>query len=209
LPIVFHHLPLGGREAMMGLADGYMLGHAPVGQVIVRSGLFEAANVPFMMQNVGGAITRALVVHMAAAFEMATMHHVTDSFSWEEDVVSHPFEVTGGTVPVPETPGLGITLDRAALERLKATEPMPLPRALIRVQTDGCPTVYARPPRSRRDHLRLDCRHVPGIGEGYDHAVDMDYWHDDGSYKFNILWERTEEEIVVEWEDGQGGGEGD
>ena len=47
LPIIFHHCPLGGREAMMGIADGYMLGHAPVGQTIRRTGLFEAANVPF------------------------------------------------------------------------------------------------------------------------------------------------------------------
>ena len=53
LPIYFHHLPLGGREALMGLADGYMLGHASPGQVIQRAGLFEAANVPFMMQKHG------------------------------------------------------------------------------------------------------------------------------------------------------------
>ena len=90
LPIVFHHLPLGGREAMMGVADGYMLGHAPIGQVVSRAGLFESANTPFMIQNVGGNITRAMVVHMAAAFEQATLHHITDTFAWEEDVVHHP-----------------------------------------------------------------------------------------------------------------------
>ena len=87
LPIVFHHLPLSGREAVMGLADGYMLGHAPIGMVVRRAGLFEAANIPFMMQNTGGNITRAMVVHMAAAFEQATLHHVTLAHLWEEDVV--------------------------------------------------------------------------------------------------------------------------
>ncbi|MFP6640329.1 MAG: enolase C-terminal domain-like protein, partial [Myxococcota bacterium] len=77
LPIYFHHLPLGGREALWGLADGYMLGHAPAGQVIQRAGLFEATNVPFMMQNTGGNIMRAFLAHMAASLPMATLHHVT------------------------------------------------------------------------------------------------------------------------------------
>lgn len=198
LPIVFHHLPLGGREALMNLADGYMLGHAPVGHVIARAGLFEAANTPFMMQNVGGCITRALVVHMAAAFEMATLHHVTDSFSWEEDVVDHPMVVTAGTVPVPEEPGLGVRLDRDRLERLKAAKPAPMPKALIRVTRDGGPAIYARPPRGRRDHLRLDPRFVPGAGEGYTHPIDSDYWYDDGSKKFAALWARTGEGVVIE-----------
>ena len=199
LPVVFHHMPLGGREAMMGVADGYMMGHAPVGKVVTRAGLFEAANVPFMMQNVGLNITRALVIHMAAAFEMAFLHHVTDTFAWQEDVVTPCFEVTAGTAPVPEEPGLGVHLDREALERLKAAEPMPLPRALIRVERQGGPVVYARPPRNQRGRpLRLEPRCVPGAGEGYNHPIDWDYRFDDGSEEFAGLWERTGREIVVE-----------
>ena len=188
LPIVFHHLPLGGREALMGLADGYMLGHAAIGAVVRRAGLFEAANVPFMMQNTGGNITRAMVVHMAAAFEQATLHHVTLAHLWEEDVVE-PFVVVAGQVRVPEEPGLGVTLDRAMLERLKATEPPPMPRALIRVRVERGPTAYARPPLSRSSDL--DPTMVAGVGQGYDRLVDQDFWHDDGSAEFARLWEET------------------
>jgi len=111
LPIYFHHLPLGGREALLGLADGFMLGHDTVGNTIQRAGLFEAANVPFMMQNVGGNITRSFVAHMAAVFPMATLHHVNCSNLWAEDVVTPALDVEGGTVRVPEEPGLGVTLD--------------------------------------------------------------------------------------------------
>lgn len=191
LPVVFHHLPLGGREAIMGVADGYMVGHAPVGQVISRAGLFEAANTPFMIQNVGGNITRALVVHMAAAFEQATLHHVTDTFAWADDVVEHPFNPVGGTVPVPELPGLGVQLDRAKLNHLKSLNPTPIPRALIRVEQQNGPTIYTRPPRQRRDHLRLDPRILPGFGEGYDNQADFDYLFDDGTKQFSDLWEQT------------------
>ena len=196
LPIIFHHLPLGGREAMMGLADGYMLGHAPVGQTLRRAGLFEAANVPFMMQNVGGLITLAFVVHMAAAFDRATLHHVTCSHLWEDDVVSSPLDVVAGQIRVPEAPGLGVTLDREALERLKAAEPTPMPKALVRIAREGGPTSFARPPLSRNPYLTPT--DLPGIGEGYNLPVDQDYWHDDDSKEFADLWERTEVGLVSE-----------
>jgi L-alanine-DL-glutamate epimerase-like enolase superfamily enzyme len=196
LPIIFHHLPLGGREALMGLADGYMLGHAPVGDVLRRAGLFEAANVPFMMQNVGGDITRALVVHMAAALERATLHHVTCTNLWEEDVVTTPFEVVAGQVQVPEEPGLGLTLDREALARLTAASPAPTPKALARVRVERGPTLYVRPPLARNPHLNPGV--LAGIGEGYDRLVDQDFWYDDGSGRFAELWEQTAAGPVVE-----------
>ena len=194
LPIIFHHLPLGGREALMGLADGYMLGHSPVGPVIQRAGLFEAANVPFMMQNGGGHITRTFVSHLAAALERASLHHVTCTNLWEEDVVEPQSQVVGGQVRVPEDPGLGLTLDRDALERLKAADPVPLPKALVHVSVQNGTTVYARPPVLGHPHLKYG--DVPGIGEGYDRLADQDFWFDDGSREFADLWQRTEDAMV-------------
>ena len=195
LPMIFHHLPLQGREALMGLADGYMLGHSAVGQTIRRAGAFEAANVPFMMQNVGASITLAFVVHMAAAFERATLHHVTATNLWDEDVTEPVFEVVCGQVQVPEEPGLGIRLNREKLERLKAASPEPMPRALMRVRVEHGPTVYARPPMKQYRLLHHD---VAGVGEGYDRQVDQDFWYDDGSEQFTALWERTGDGPVFE-----------
>ena len=36
----------------------YMCGHSTIGAMIWRAGVFAAANAPFMLQNVGGTITR-------------------------------------------------------------------------------------------------------------------------------------------------------
>ena len=192
LPIYFHHLPLGGREALMGLADGYMLGHAPPGQVIQRAGLFEAANVPFMMQNTGGNITRAFIAHMAAVFPTATLHHVTGTHLWEEDIVTPALAVAGGTARVPEEPGLGVTLDRDALDHWSMVDPDPLPRALIKIQYAGLAPIYARlPVRSVGDSLGTGPSFIDGHGPGYNHPVDMYFWDDDGSAEFAQAWERT------------------
>ena len=134
---------------------------------------------------------------MAAAFDRATLHHVTGTHLWADDVVAPRFEVTGGQVPVSEQPGLGVELDREAVERLKAVVPEPMPKALIRVQVERGPTVYARPPLSR--HPQLKEHAIAGVGEGYDRLVDQDFWYDDGSERFVALWERTEEGPVVEY----------
>ena len=195
LPIILHHCPLGGREAMMGVADGYMLGHSPVGQTLRRAGLFEAANVPFMMQNNGGNITLAMVLHMAAALDTATLHHVTLGRMWAEDVVE-PLQVIGGQVAVPEAPGLGLTLDRDALERLKARPVDPLPKSLLRIDHGPGFVTCARPPiisLPRDIHL-----HLAGVGNGYDLPVDLTYWHDDSSPAFADMWLRTAESHQTE-----------
>ena len=39
------------------MGDFYMLGHSHIGTAMKKAGLFEAAGVPFLMQNTGGAIT--------------------------------------------------------------------------------------------------------------------------------------------------------
>ena len=47
---------------------------------------------------------------------------------------------------MPEGPGLGVSLDRDALERWKRATRDPYPRALVRVQYEGIPAFYARVP---------------------------------------------------------------
>ena len=189
IPIYFHHLPLQGREALLGLADAYMMGHTPIGKLIMRAGLFEAANVPFMLQNTGGNVTRAHVVHMASVFPTATLHHVTATDLWAEDVVTPTLKVEGGTVAVPEGPGLGVTLDRDALDRWKQARIDPYPRALVRVQYEGIPAFYARVPIGNLGGSDV----LDAFGGGYDQPVDMNYWDDDGSQGFADLWKRTPE----------------
>lgn len=189
IPLYDHHLTLGGREALSGLADGYMMGHVDIRAAVDRAGLFEAANVPYMTQFGGGNIMRAFVVHMAAAHRMATLHHVTVSNLWAEDVVTPVFEVSGGTTRVPEEPGLGVTLDREALARLKEAEPIPIPHALGRLKYQGMPPVYMRPPL--RPLLRTTPQHIDGYGPGYNYPVDLDFWYDDGSEEFKTWWDKA------------------
>ena len=101
-------------------ADIYMLGHAKIGDAIRRAGLFAANASPFMLQNVGGNITRAMTTHMMATFPTATFHFHSDTETWKTDVVNEQLTPINGFLRVPESPGLGVTLNRDELERLKS-----------------------------------------------------------------------------------------
>ncbi|MFM8582939.1 MAG: mandelate racemase/muconate lactonizing enzyme family protein, partial [Planctomycetaceae bacterium] len=118
LPIWYHHAPLGvGFEAQRRAVDGFILGHARIGDAIRRAGLLAQLEIPFSLQNVGGTITRAMTIHMQAAFKTAWLHCNTDTESWADDVVRERLEPVQGRIRVPERPGLGVTLDPDALER--------------------------------------------------------------------------------------------
>lgn len=55
LPIILHHSPLQLTfDVLRKAADGYIPGHHKIGVAMRRAGLMEAANAPFMLQNVGG-----------------------------------------------------------------------------------------------------------------------------------------------------------
>ena len=121
-PIVLHHFPLGATyEVLMEPADIYMLGHAKIGDAMRRAGLFAAAGKPFMLQNVGGAITRAMVAHdgRCAHSHLPLPQRLRGLAKRRGRRAAGPIN---GFVRVPEKPGLGLTLDRGALERLKVLE---------------------------------------------------------------------------------------
>ena len=98
-----------------------------IGVAMRRAGLFAAANLPFMLQNVGGQITRSMTTHMQAAFKTASFHFVNTSESKKWDIVGERLEPVNGFLRVPEQPGLGVTLDREELERGKRLEIMRAP----------------------------------------------------------------------------------
>jgi L-alanine-DL-glutamate epimerase-like enolase superfamily enzyme len=112
LPIVVHHgAPNLDYFMLHQLCDGFMAGHAPVGEAIRLAAMAETTNTPFMLQQSGGTIIQAFPAHEAAVFKMATIDHVDACHLWKEDVTVETMPVVTGSVAVPDKPGLGVTLD--------------------------------------------------------------------------------------------------
>lgn len=197
LPIVLHHAPLGHTFAVLKrAADAYILGHAKIGVAMRRAGLFAAANVPFMLQNVGGHITRTMTTHMQAAFKTAQWSFHCDAETWKSDVVKERPDPVNGLLRVPEKPGLGVTLDRGELERLKKLKLPEKDKWIIKTRFADGTTMYniADPKNSifmvRPDHSRL-------LPVSYKAPIKTEWWDDDGSDAYRQMFQRIEREGVV------------
>ncbi len=197
LPVVLHHFPMRAtHEVYMRPADVYMLGHYSIGEAIHRAGLFAAGNMPFMLQNTGGNITRAMGVHMMAAFPSATFHMINATEIWRDDVVQEPLEPINGFVRVPETPGLGLTLDRDKLEWLKKLERVEATKFIIKSKYDNGAHMYCIPdPKNLHFMVRPDWSRL--IPMSFAAPLSTEYWDDDGTAEFNTMLERLRIEGVV------------
>ncbi|MEE2657192.1 MAG: enolase C-terminal domain-like protein [Candidatus Latescibacterota bacterium] len=197
LPVVLHHCPLSASyEVLMGAADVYMLGHAHIGDAIRRAGLFAAGDIPFMLQNVGGNITRAMTTQLMAAFPTANFHFFSDCETWSEDVVTEPLHVVNGFVRVPESPGLGMSLDRDALNRLKQLQLREQDKWIIRsCFANGARMFHIGDPDNSIFMVRPDRSRL--IPMSYVAPIETDYWDDDGTPEFRQIFQRIEREGMV------------
>ena len=197
LPIVLHHTPFGATyEVIMGTADVYMLGHAKIGNAVSRAGLFAAGDIPFMLQNVGTMITRAMTTHMMAAFPSANFHFFSDVETWKSSPVKERLEPVNGFLRVPEGPGLGVTLDRDELERLKSLE-LPQQEKWILKSTfkNGTRQLMIASPADSILLVRPDRdRQIP---MSYDSPISTEYWDDDGTPEYRAMFERLQREGLV------------
>jgi L-alanine-DL-glutamate epimerase-like enolase superfamily enzyme len=197
LPILYHHSPLGsGFETQHRAADGYILGNSAIGSVMRHAGLFAMLDTPFSWQNTGGTITRAMTLHMQAACKTAYLHFNNDTESWSADVTKERLEPVNGLVRVPEAPGLGVTLDRAELERLKKLQLPAQPKWIIKTRFANGSTMYnIGDTRSPIFMVRPDTRRLATLS--YDAPVTTEYWDPDGTPAFRAMMDRLEKEGMV------------
>ena len=184
------------RSAEGGRADAYMLGHQKIGAARRRAGLFAAANIPFMLQNVGGNITRSMTAHMQSAFKTASFHFVNTSESKKSDVVHERIDPVNGFVRVPEQPGLGVTLDRAELERLEKLQLPEQDKWIIKTRfANGTRMYNIHDPEQSLFMVRPDRWRL--IPMSYDSPLTTEYWDDDGSEEYRKMFARIEKEGIV------------
>jgi len=198
LPIIVHH---GPAEFMVkNLCDGFMSGHSPVGMAAKLAAVAEMTRKPIMLQNAGGVINQAFLAHQAAVFKMATIDHVNLCHMWKDDVTIERMPVIGGSVEVPDGPGLGVTLDRDKLELYARTPEPDYGRFLVRLRyVDGLQIYLRHNPNlpgctdNLRFHERLHGFQVPTRVPSYNSPLVTDFWDEsEDSSEFERIWQKTE-----------------
>ena len=199
LPIVRHRAAMDcTHEVFMGAGDAYMRGHQKIGAAILAAGLFAAGNIPFMLQNVGSTITRTMVTHMMAAFPSANFHFINASETCKSDVVKERLEPINGFVRVPEKPGLGLTLDRAELERLGKLQMPPAEAWILSSRFANGSRMYHLFDTNKQRHFLVRPDWVRGlVPMSFAAPIETEYWDDDGTPEFAAMKTRLEGEGMV------------
>ncbi len=91
LPIVHGGAPVlgGGHEAVMGMADVYML-YPPIGSLISQAVTMGNLNLQVIFQLCGGTLAKAMAMHIACTMPTATGHSIHLDDQVDEDRPKSP-----------------------------------------------------------------------------------------------------------------------
>ncbi|WP_207782391.1 mandelate racemase/muconate lactonizing enzyme family protein [Phytoactinopolyspora limicola] len=155
---------------------------------LMRQGNLAASfNKGFWLQVVGSGLTTAFALHLGAVLSHATWPMVTGMNTLEDDLIAVPIEIAKGLARVPEAPGLGVTVDEAAMEkyRLGALDEVPIPRRILTFDLgDGRYRHYAN-----MQQLWRDCRENRNVPVQAS-QTRLNLHDDDGSAGFAELHQR-------------------
>lgn len=145
------------------------------------------------MQLVGTGLTTAFALHFGGVLEAAHWPAITCHQLFTETLIEEPFQVQDGEIPVPDEPGLGITLDRNTLERLAVDRPdkQPSPDCLIEVSWPDGRRMYFSDSYQMQQHAER------GLFPYYERDVSTRVVPDDGSEHWQCLHEEALDEPVV------------
>ena len=184
------------------VCDGFVVCAGKSG--VIRQGtLSSEANMPFWLQLVGNGLTTTWASHLGAVLSHATWPAITCVNLYSHQLLAKPIDVVGGYHRVPEEPGLGVTVDEAAVARYRIPDDQiqalakegklydrPFPRII-------CVAVY---PDGSRVHLAPMHQgygyYSQGHGPAHEDGVYLESWHDDGTKEWDALFEQAKQHPV-------------
>ena len=178
-----------------GYCDGFVVGGG-VAAITAAATVAETANMPIFLQMVGSGLTAALSLHLGAVLPAARWPAVTCHELYQHCLLTRRIPVAGGHAAVPDDPGLGVEVDREALERYRVADvDLALPRRLIRYRRACGVSVYfvahARPGTQMWQYF------ARGNQPAYEGGVSTELLDDDGSDAFARLYARAEQAPVL------------
>lgn len=110
--------------------DGFVVDVGGVSRFLQTGAVLAQFNKEFWLQMVGTGITTALALHLGAVLSHARWPSVTASHIFESNLIRESLDPVLGYTPVPEGPGLGVTIDEDALERYRVPDDFEVARPI-------------------------------------------------------------------------------
>jgi hypothetical protein len=195
---IAHHF--GNPPIMTALreqvCDGFVIGGGAAS--ILRQGTIATeANKPFWLQMVGTGIMTAFTMHLGAVLTHAQWPAITCHELWQDDLLAERLAIIDGYIRVPEGPGLGVTIDEAAIERHRVEPNAPTPKDAFHQQRLVLRVCW---PDGRwwafKDQVSYDRAFYAGNLPRFERGVQLELQLDDGSPTFARLHEAVQREPV-------------
>jgi len=181
LPLLMHVPQLGGGpEIMKGCADLYMIAESGIANAIRLGWAAAEANTSCVIQLTGGTLSKAMAMHLGAA--LPNISHSTNlDDQYDEDVTGGRLEISEGSTPVPEGPGLGVDVDEKELERIRKNPKTVIPRVISELHM----------PQGSRFALQgwPSVDRLTGFPEGNMRGINLSLWEEDGTPGWTKRWE--------------------
>ena len=142
-PVAMHYgSPPIATTLSQDAADGFVL-CSGASNLLKQATVCEMANKPFWLQLVGTGITTTWAAHLGAMCPQAKWPAITCMNIWKSQLIEEKIALRGGYYRVPETPGLGLEVDRKALKKYAVDYSfVELPRHLFRYVRASGEVVY-------------------------------------------------------------------
>ena len=194
IPIAHH---FGNPPIMTALreevCDGFVIGGA-AGRVMNNATVAAAASKPFWLQLVGTGITANFALHFGAVLSHARWPAVNCHQLYTHQMITPGMEVANGMAAIPEKPGMGVDLDRDAIERFRieplSKRPYPYPGQLLAIRWPSGATSYYTHMHQYFDAFRAGKLPV------YPRGVYLESIPDNGSPEWKDLQARATKEGV-------------
>lgn len=173
------------------VCDGFVIGGGATA-VLRQATVAAEAHKPFWLQMVGTGLTTAFALHFGAVCTHAQWPAITCHELYTDDLLTERIDVRSGYARVPETPGLGVSVDEGALKRLRVAEPRSQrPWDLVCVVwADGRRVYYSDKQQCQRDFWQ-------GNQPLFEPGVRLEMLSDDGSRDFARLKEQVKQGPVA------------
>ena len=192
-PIALHYgVPSFTTALRENICDGFVVGGGATGVCKAAAAISEVEKV-FWLQLVGTGITAVWGLHFGAVLSAARWPAVNCHQLYTEQLVEPVMDVSNGLALVPEAPGLGVDLDREAVEKYRIEpkeKPYPAPDILIAIRwPSGTSSYYTHAIQYWREFQ--DGR-LPVFPAG----VYLEQVMDDGSAEWKELRQKALEKAV-------------
>ncbi len=178
-----------------GVCDGFIIGGGAK-QVIEQGNVCAKADKPFWLQLVGTGITAVFSLHFGAVLSHARWPAVNCHQLYTHTLLTEPIVVRDGFAAIPEKPGLGYELDRAAVEKFRVEKPAerPDPPRLIKTTWPHGRTMYIG--STGKVNFMLDVANAGAI-VFYRRGAHTELVPNDGSQRWQKLWERASKAPII------------